>query len=727
MNNSQEGKQKKGSIFSKYSPQFWLVIIFEFFERGSYYGMMSFISVYFSDTLNIPKENIGEIKGVIQPLLYFLPILSGAIADRFGYRKMLLIAFSLLGGGYFLTSQMTTYSWVFISLVVMGVGAGIFKPIISGTIASVTNESNSTQAFGIYYWAINLGAFLFPLFLVPYLKSINPSYVIIAAGICTAAMIIPTLLFFKDPQLKEKVDKREQTSLLQTVANSFEILYSPVILIVNLLKKGVIRYIIILILILVFAFSLSGYLTQQNSTGIFSNICIEGEGKKVFFEVKRNMLKENSYKVEELKNSVATHQVTVYKPEKIKEQPEKFLTSLRALEGFSNINVEEITQLMQNSLDKIRVTLSFLQIEESDFKIIANGLSVDVLLNKKRSLPSTEELLIGLHENPLLIAITAADIEKMYKSLDSRPFFLLFVFTILIATIFIVFFKKPRTSELPNQPSGGMSSKISYFVVPAIIMAVWLMPGISVLGRIISSVIALSVISLFVINTEDQKKFVLHSKFLLMIVIYSIFWILYFQMFDSVLWYVQAYVDATALNNLVNGFLSIFGIKMNWFFDVEHVTVINAGTIILLQLIISNIVKKMKALPTMVTGITIATIGMGILAISTHIWVFIIGIFLFSIGEMTAHPKFISYIGLLAPADNKALYMGYIFLYGVFGSSIGSIVGAKLYVHYVENLNNPSLLWLIFSGIGVLGIVGLLLYNKYLLPKTDTGDALKSE
>ncbi len=704
------------SVFKKYSPQFWLVIIFEFFERGSYYGMMSFISVYFSDTLNIPKENIGEIKGVIQPLLYFLPILSGAIADRFGYRKMLLIAFSLLGGGYFLTSQMTSYSLVFISLVIMGVGAGIFKPIISGTIASVTDETNSTQAFGIYYWAINLGAFLFPLFLVPYLKNINPSYVIIAAGICTATMIIPTLLFFKDPELKQKVDKREQTSLIQTVANSFEILYSPIVLIVNLLKKGLIKYFIILLLIIVFIFSLNSYLTQQNSIGIYSNLGIYSEGTNIFFKVKRNMLKENPYKIEKLEKSIATHQITVYKPESIIKNPEQFLKELRQINGFSTINKEKISKYIQNSLGKLRIELSLDKNLNENYKINVNELKIDIILNANIPLVSAKTLIKSLHEYHQLKTISEKDIEKLYKKLDNRPFFLLFVVIILIATIFLVFFKKKETLGI-EQKSDNLFSKISYFIVPSIIITLWFLPGISILGRIISSVIALSVLSLFIINTEDKKKFVLHSKFLLMIVIYSIFWVLYFQMFDSVLWYVQAYVDASALNNAVNGFLNIFGWNINWFFDVEHVTVINAGTIILLQLVISNIVKNMKALPTMVTGITIATIGMGILSLSTHIWVFMIGIFLFSIGEMTAHPKFISYIGLIAPADNKALYMGYIFLYGVFGASIGSIVGAKLYVHYVENLNNPSLLWLIFSGIGVLGIIGLLLYNRYLLPK----------
>ncbi len=202
-----------------------------------------------------------------------------------------------------------------------------------------------------------------------------------------------------------------------------------------------------------------------------------------------------------------------------------------------------------------------------------------------------------------------------------------------------------------------------------------------------------------------------------MIFLYSGFWILYFQMFDSVLWYVQAYVNADSLNHAVNNMLGLVGIHINWFFDVEHVTVINAGTIILLQLLISSIVKNTKALPTMISGIAIATTGMAILAISTDIWVFIAGIILFSIGEMTAHPKFISYIGIIAPSDKKAMYMGYLFLYGVFGSSIGGILGANLYVHFVDNLNQPKILWLIFSGIGVTTIVALLLYNRFLAEK----------
>jgi proton-dependent oligopeptide transporter, POT family len=437
---------------SRFPFLFWLVVVFEFFERGSYYGVMSIFSVYLTDHLGFTKGDVGLIKGTIQPLLYFLPIFTGALADRFGYRRTLLVAFALLGGGYMLTSQATGYTAVFLSLVVMAIGAGTFKPVISGTIARTTDATNSTLGFGIFYWSINLGAFLFPLILVPYLKNnIGWDWVIISAAIGTGILLIPTALFFKEPPRKEVENAAPKKDLLHTLTDALELFYSPFVLLFT--------------------------------------------------------------------------------------------------------------------------------------------------------------------KNP-----------------------------------------HPRYRD--------------------------------------------------------------HWRFLLMIFLYSGFWVLYFQMFDSVLWYVRDYVDASSLNSAVNGVLGSVGIGYQWYFDIEHVTVINAGTIIMLQLFISNIVKDRAAMPTMIAGIVMGTIGMGILAISTNIWVFIIGTVIFSIGEMTAHPKFISYVGQTAPQDKVAMYMGYLFLYGVIGSSIGGVLGANLYVLFVDELHQPATLWLIFSGIGVATVIGLLLYNRAYGRKT---------
>jgi len=78
----------KKASYKDFPKQFWLVIIFEFFERGSYYGMMSVLSVYLTDILGFSKEGVGVIKSTIQPLLYFLPILPERIADRLDTGKL---------------------------------------------------------------------------------------------------------------------------------------------------------------------------------------------------------------------------------------------------------------------------------------------------------------------------------------------------------------------------------------------------------------------------------------------------------------------------------------------------------------------------------------------------------------------------------------------------------------------------------------------------------------
>ena len=711
--------EKKKGLFGSFPTQFWLVVIFEFFERGSYYGMMSFISVYFVNVLDFPKESVGVIKGVIQPLLYFLPIVSGAIADRFGYRRLLMIAFAIMGSGYFLTSQTSTYGAVFVSLVIMGIGAGTFKPLISGTIAKVTDESNSTIGFGIFYWSINLGAFLFPLFLVPFLKGINPRYVILASAICTAMLIIPTLLFYKDPVKPDKTDKKK-TNLLQTLANAFEIIYSPIVLLYYQMKKSVLcKNIAVLLLAGLFIFSLFQYLEKPIVSKRFSKIGIISNNSVMYFDINRNMLGREDFSLSTINDTGNVFQLTLHKPEYLDRYSANLITQLRQYRGFEDITIRELKNWIEQSDSKIQVEFKISKDITPPFQISEISEShYIVTVDQATDFENIKaELLDDLHSHPVLRSLSIKDCDDLYKATNSRKFFLLFVASIILIGLVIIFFSNRATTSATQKST---TSRAPAIIIIGLGIFIWFLPGLALLGRIIATVIYLTMSSLFIIDKTDSGKFVDHAKFLLMIFLYSGFWVLYFQMFDSVLWYVQAYVDAGSLNSSVNNFLGIFGIEIDWFFDVEHVTVINAGTIILLQLVISRIVKNTKALPTMMIGIAMGTIGMAILAINTSIWVFMAGMIIFSVGEMTAHPKFISYIGLVAPKDKKAMYMGYLFLYGVFGSSIGGILGAKLYVHFVDILNQPRTLWLIFAMIGVFTIISLSLYNKFLIPK-ETG------
>src|SRR5271154_4848703 len=80
---------------------FWTANVTELFERGAYYAMASFVVIYLG-RLGMGKYWPSTLNSVLWSLVYFLPILSGTVADQIGFRKALLVAFVLLTAGYLL-------------------------------------------------------------------------------------------------------------------------------------------------------------------------------------------------------------------------------------------------------------------------------------------------------------------------------------------------------------------------------------------------------------------------------------------------------------------------------------------------------------------------------------------------------------------------------------------------------------------------------------------------
>ncbi|HEY9113691.1 MAG TPA: MFS transporter, partial [Bacteroidales bacterium] len=162
MNNNQ-------NIFSKFPRTFWLVNTFELFERWAYYGMLTVLSVYLTDPvsqggLGFTQGQRGVMQAVATALLYLIPILGGAIADRFGYRKVLLAAFVTLASGYFAMGSTHAYGAVFMAFLLVAVGGAIFKPIIVATISKTTTKETDTLGYGIFYMIVNIGGFIGPFF-----------------------------------------------------------------------------------------------------------------------------------------------------------------------------------------------------------------------------------------------------------------------------------------------------------------------------------------------------------------------------------------------------------------------------------------------------------------------------------------------------------------------------------------------------------------------------------
>ncbi|MFA5806176.1 MAG: MFS transporter, partial [Melioribacteraceae bacterium] len=153
----------------KFPKEFWLVNFMELCERAAYYGFFIVLTLYLTDIVGFDDKETGIVAGVFFAGLYLLPPFAGAIADKIGFKNGLILAFGLLTIGYALLGMFHAKVLVLLFLFIILVGGSFIKPLITGTVAKLTNEENRARGFALFYWVVNIGAFSGKTF-VPYIR-----------------------------------------------------------------------------------------------------------------------------------------------------------------------------------------------------------------------------------------------------------------------------------------------------------------------------------------------------------------------------------------------------------------------------------------------------------------------------------------------------------------------------------------------------------------------------
>lgn len=182
---------------SSFPPVFWVANSIEILERFAYYGIYMGFGIYM-EYLGYSKGQLGIIQSIFLALSYFIPVISGTFADKYGFKKMLLISYLAYIPSILLLIMTKTFSGIALTMLCIGFAAGIFKPLISGTVRVTSDSTNKTLGFGIFYAMVNLGASFGPL-IMGYLRAMSWEYVFIAAAISISIMFVVTLLFYKEP------------------------------------------------------------------------------------------------------------------------------------------------------------------------------------------------------------------------------------------------------------------------------------------------------------------------------------------------------------------------------------------------------------------------------------------------------------------------------------------------------------------------------------------------
>ena len=175
-------------------------VVMELFERLAYYGVLLVLSIYLQDHLGLQPVLLGTVFSVFTAAIYLFPILAGALADRFGYRPALLLAFLLLTAGYALLGTTTRFPLICTALGLIALGGSIVKPTISGTVTRTT-EAGSTRpvGFGLYYTMVNAGGLLGPVLAAQIRNRSSFRYVFLASALACGLMLLQALLLFREP------------------------------------------------------------------------------------------------------------------------------------------------------------------------------------------------------------------------------------------------------------------------------------------------------------------------------------------------------------------------------------------------------------------------------------------------------------------------------------------------------------------------------------------------
>jgi len=227
--------QRLREIRFGFESAFWIANTTELFERLAYYATAAVLAIYLNEQLHFSSELTGWLIGTFGLVVWFLPVLGGTLADRFGFRRALMFAYLVMTLGYFLLGSLSA-SWmqplrhalsdrwlVLAILLVPALGPGVVKPCVAGTTARASSESVRSLGYSIYYTIVNIGGAIGPLmaFVVRKQLGLGIDNVFRVAALSVFLMFWVTLFFYREPvrTAEEKVP-----SLSAAIKNMFAVL-----------------------------------------------------------------------------------------------------------------------------------------------------------------------------------------------------------------------------------------------------------------------------------------------------------------------------------------------------------------------------------------------------------------------------------------------------------------------------------------------------------------------
>ncbi len=179
---------------------FWTANSAELCERAAYYGTFIALRTYLIRVVGLDDVQAGLVAGMFGGWIYLVPFFTGAIADRMGFRKALILAFVLLTVGYGVLGVFSTLGPVLCGLLLIVLGGAFVKPVMTGTVSKTSDGTNRARAFSIFYMVVNIGSFTGKTIVAPMRIEMGVETVPwFSSGAALLALVL-VLAFYRPPE-----------------------------------------------------------------------------------------------------------------------------------------------------------------------------------------------------------------------------------------------------------------------------------------------------------------------------------------------------------------------------------------------------------------------------------------------------------------------------------------------------------------------------------------------
>jgi proton-dependent oligopeptide transporter, POT family len=187
-----------------------------------------------------------------------------------------------------------------------------------------------------------------------------------------------------------------------------------------------------------------------------------------------------------------------------------------------------------------------------------------------------------------------------------------------------------------------------------------------------------------------------NPRFMLFLLIFSGYWIVYWQEFIILPLYVHDYINPQT--------------------DTELMLITGPLIVIAFTMLVSILTRKIAAFRAIILGTLISALAWLVLIVSRSVAAAYITLIIVAVGEITQSPRYYEYISRLAPPGQQGTYMGFAFLPIGIGSLLAGVFGGRLIHHFGEVTHQPQLMWWAVTAVGVLTALLLWIYDKTIAP-----------